>query len=64
MFQPQIFKLNVCSSNLDMLSISGLLENAFQDTLLNINLVLLIVYDYREACAFVGPLYCYWFKLQ
>lgn len=64
MFQPQIIRLSVFSSNLDMLSISDLLENALQDTLLNINLVLLIVKDYREACAFVGPLYCYWFKLQ
>lgn len=58
-FQPQIFKLGVCSSNVDMLSISDILENALQDTLLNINLVLLIVKDYREACAFVGPLYCH-----
>jgi len=39
MFQPQIFKLSVCTSNLNMLSISDLLENALQDTLLNINLV-------------------------
>ena len=43
MFQPQILELGVCSSNLNMLSISDLLENALQDTLLNINLVLLIV---------------------
>jgi len=59
MFKPQIFKLSVCSSNLDTPSISDLLENALQDTLLNINLILLIVEDYREACALVGPLYCY-----
>lgn len=58
-FQPQILNLGVCSFNLDMLSISDLLENALQDELLNINLVLLIVKDYREACACAGPLYCY-----
>lgn len=59
MFQAQIFKLGVCSSNLDTLSISDLLENALQNNVLNINLVLLIVKDYREACAFAGPLYSY-----
>jgi hypothetical protein len=40
MLQPQIFKIGLCSSNLDLLFISDLFENNLQDNWLKINLVL------------------------